>query len=384
MSGPSLPTLFSIPFANSGAKNTIPVGSSSPNASFTDGFPAVTMQPISSGGVPPAGQDFNGILYAITQHLVYLNAGKRYPYNADLSTAIGGYPKGAVLQGDDGKSEYSSLVDNNTTDPNTPANIGDYWAPYAGSAGCNGLYAVDTGTANAYVVALLPPVTVLAEGQEVVFKSTHVNDGACTLDIGAGDTTLLNNSGQPLEAGDLPVGGVFSAVYDATSNHFTLLTPVISQYNPGATPTNPPGAIIPYGGSSAPSGYLMCDGTSYAQASYAALYAIIGTTYGGSGGNFNVPDLRGKFPLGHSGSYALGATGGEATHTLTTNEMPAHTHGGVPTSFAGTMGAGGNNNVNDFDGTTNSTGGGAAHNNMPPYLTMNFCIALQGIYPPRP
>ena len=89
----------------------------------------------------------------------------------------------------------------------------------------------------------------------------------------------------------------------------------------------PTGAILPYGGSSAPTDYLLCDGTSYTTASRLALFNIIGYAYGGSGANFNVPDMRQRFPLGKATSgvgAALGDTAGSIDHKHT---MPTHVHG---------------------------------------------------------
>jgi len=93
--------------------------------------------------------------------------------------------------------------------------------------------------------------------------------------------------------------------------------------NPGITQGTldtlcPPGLIAPYGGPTAPAGWLLCDGTAYPTAAYPRLYAVIGYAFGGFGGSFAVPDLRGRFPLGASASHPLAAGGG--------SETPAHTH----------------------------------------------------------
>lgn len=90
----------------------------------------------------------------------------------------------------------------------------------------------------------------------------------------------------------------------------------------------PTGSVTPFAGQSAPSGWLLCNGAAVSRTTYAALYAIIGTTYGsGNGSNtFNLPDLQGRFPLGANSTYARGAKGGEETHILTVDEMPSHTH----------------------------------------------------------
>lgn len=91
------------------------------------------------------------------------------------------------------------------------------------------------------------------------------------------------------------------------------------------------GIICPFGGSSAPSGFLMCNGQAVSRTTYAALFAVIGTTYGGGNGSttFNVPDLRGRTVIGSNSSHALGSTGGAETVKLSKNEsaLPAHGHG---------------------------------------------------------
>jgi microcystin-dependent protein len=85
---------------------------------------------------------------------------------------------------------------------------------------------------------------------------------------------------------------------------------------------------MPFAGSVAPEGYLLCDGSAVSRTDYADLFAAIGTVYGAGDGSttFNVPDLSGRVVLGVSQSHVLGSTGGEATHTLTEQEMPAHSH----------------------------------------------------------
>lgn len=95
----------------------------------------------------------------------------------------------------------------------------------------------------------------------------------------------------------------------------------------------PSGTVLPYAGSSAPSGWLLCDGSAVSRTTYARLFAVIGTTFGAGDGSttFNLPDTRGRSVLGAGSgtgltSRALGATGGAETHTLTEDEMPSHTH----------------------------------------------------------
>lgn len=122
----NIPSKIQIPFANSASstyKNTIPqasqIGITNGKASLTDGFPPLTFQPISSGGVPPFGADFNGILYEITAIQQWQEAGGMFPYDGTFSGNIGGYPKGAVLQSADFGGIWVNTTDNNTSDPDT-------------------------------------------------------------------------------------------------------------------------------------------------------------------------------------------------------------------------------------------------------------------------
>ena len=143
------------------------------------------------------------------------------------------------------------------------------------------------------------------------------------------------------------------------------------------------GEIRMWGGATAPTGWLLCQGQAISRVTYAILYAAIGTTFGAGNGSstFNVPDLQDKFPIGKSGSVALGATGGEASHQLSVAEMPSHSH-----SFNQSIGAYGNHNfsgtgLNPFTAdqqnlSLNSTGGDGAHNNIPPYQAVNFIIKV--------
>jgi microcystin-dependent protein len=146
-----------------------------------------------------------------------------------------------------------------------------------------------------------------------------------------------------------------------------------------------------------PRGWATCDGQILSIAQNQALFAILGTTYGGNGQTtFALPDLRGRAPVHFSSSIPLGTLGGEATHTLTIQEMPVHTHAAEGSSQAGGISPAGNfwgsQSVNPYAGTPNTmmspgavstAGGSQAHDNRQPYLVTNFCIALQGIFPSR-
>ena len=153
----------------------------------------------------------------------------------------------------------------------------------------------------------------------------------------------------------------------------------------------------------APTGWAWCDGQLLPLSQNTALFSLLGTTYGGNGkSNFALPDLQGRAPM-HPGQgpglslHDLGETGGSETVTLLESEIPAHSHA-LNTSIRpadalnpATLGVGAGNNA--FAPAANTawaapealapTGGDQPHNNMQPYLTFYFCIALQGVFPPR-
>lgn len=136
------PDLILIPFAENAASGNIDdipetLSPSDPPqaASWSVGFPPVTMTPLAAGGIPPRGQSFNGVLNAISQHIVYQGGGGQYTWSDEYVSEKGGYPKGAVIQSDDGTSSYRSAIDNNTVNFNTtPSSIGAQWMPWAGGS----------------------------------------------------------------------------------------------------------------------------------------------------------------------------------------------------------------------------------------------------------
>lgn len=137
------------------------------------------------------------------------------------------------------------------------------------------------------------------------------------------------------------------------------------------------GMIILWTTDTIPPNFLLCDGAAISRADYAALFDALGTTYGAGDGllTFNLPDLSGRVAVGQSVSTSLGEDGGEAAHTLTIDEIPAHGHGyhratDLPTTVGEIPGTA----AFSFSATTDNAGGGQAHNNMPPYLVLNYII----------
>lgn len=138
----------------------------------------------------------------------------------------------------------------------------------------------------------------------------------------------------------------------------------------------PTGTVVSFAGHNAPTGWLLCDGTQYSSSSYPTLYAIIGTTYGGGNGSFKVPDLRGRMPVGKNyGTFsALGRTGGEENHVLTNAEMAPDVYMDVSGSKSTELVNIGGGNRWANTGRVNGAQAGRAHNNMPPYLVLNYII----------
>ena len=161
-----------------------------------------------------------------------------------------------------------------------------------------------------------------------------------------------------------------------------------------------------FGFSFAPKGWAFCNGALLSISQNTALFSLLGTTYGGDGkSNFALPDMQGRVPL-HPGQgpglslFDLGESGGEEIVTLLSNQIPAHTHPANCTNAVGTS-YDPTGNVWSTDGAGNNeygsgpvagqmspsavlpTGGSQPHDNIQPSLVMNFCIALQGIFPAR-
>jgi len=147
----------------------------------------------------------------------------------------------------------------------------------------------------------------------------------------------------------------------------------------------------------APRGWALCNGQLLPINQNQALFSLMGTTYGGDGRvNFALPDLRARVPIHEGSSHTLGERGGEQAHTLSISELPTHTHPAKATSlnndtlipsgnyFAGSAPSefySASANVAMNAATISITGGSQAHLNMQPFLTLNFCVALQGIFP---
>lgn len=157
------------------------------------------------------------------------------------------------------------------------------------------------------------------------------------------------------------------------------------------------GEIRMFPGNFAPLGWAICDGTLLAISQNSALFQLIGTTYGGDGQNtFALPDLRSRVPVHQGAGFVQGQSAGAESVTLTVSQIPAHTHvalassaagasqdptGGVWANWTGSQYSDQGANASMSPAAITSAGGSQPHDNMPPFLAINFIISLFGIFP---
>jgi len=210
--------------------------------------------------------------------------------------------------------------------------------------------------------------------------SGTVPDNSITLaklsHLGNGSIYIMSATGVPTE---LTVG--------SSGDVLTIAGGAASWAAPSAIPT---GTLAPYGGTTAPTGYIFADGSVVSRSTYSALFAVFSTNYGAGDGSttFGLPDLRGIVPVGKDnmgGTSAnnitstqadvLGGNFGSESHTLTTSEIPAHTHTYDKTSLTYNAAGGGTTVGQTITGTASgSTGGGSSHNNVQPSIFLNYII----------
>jgi len=223
----------------------------------------------------------------------------------------------------------------------------------------------------------------LPTGNPVVTGTTIASNWANTTlsDLATAMTGSVAADGQTPITGNLQMGGnKITGMADGSS-----LTDAATVGQGAAVNSVMTGTIQMWPTTSAPTGYLLCAGAAVSRTTYAALFAIIGTTFGSGDGSttFNLPDTRRKVRVGKGGTgtatlaNTTGSTGGAETHTLTVTEIPAHTHTYTRPNYLSTYDSslaaqGSNSSTGGI--ATGSTGGDGAHNNMQPSIVMMTII----------
>ena len=270
----SQPTLIPVPWASQGQYAEIPQqGSEAGRASWNVGFPPECALPLSAGGIPPHWLDFQGVLYVLSHHAAFAQAGSRYAWDASLD-----YPAGACIIASNGKI-YQAMQEsgpNTSAGAKNPSASGNeaYWSEAAVPDGVT--ITVSGGKAS---VALAQIGSDLADGTTI---TANAQTGKLTAqlptaaDLADGNTITANAQGK-LQVANVP-------------------DPM------------PVGAVIATARKAVPTGYLACDGQAVSRSTYAALFDAIGTTYGAGNGTttFNVPNLNNRFVEGAASTGEVG------------------------------------------------------------------------------
>lgn len=320
MNSSDTPSRITKAFGVNGLKNTIPVDSSTTTdnngvATFDKGFPQVTMQPLSAGGIPPSGKDMNGVLYSTTIQQQWQNAGMTYPFSQSFSDAVSGYPKGAIVPSSVYTGQWLNLNEANGTSPESPTGASTGWVPInnygvtqitmtSGSVVMSSLQAakdriIISGNLTANVNLIFP----------AWIKSWVVHNN-CT---GNFTITCRTASG----TGVVVIPGLVSRIFcDGVNITDETLNPNNDMV----------GAVVGFAMNSAPEGWLTANGSAVSRTTYARLFSRIGTTYGvGDGINtFNLPDYRAEFLRGLDSGRGIDA--GRAIGSAQAQQSVNHSH----------------------------------------------------------
>lgn len=324
-------------FGLNGLKNTIPVESSTTTdnngvATFDKGFPPITMQPLSAGGIPPSGKDMNGTLYSVTLQQQWQNAGMTYPFSQEFSDVVSGYPKGAIVPSSVYTGQWLNLNEANGTSPESATGANTGWVPInnygvtqitmtSGRVVMSSLQAakdriIISGTLTANVNLIFP----------AWIKSWVVHNN-CT---GNFTITCRTASG----SGVVVIPGLVSRLFCDGVN--------ISDetYNPN---NDTVGMVSYFAMNSAPEGWLIANGRPVSRVTYARLFSRVGIIYGAGDGTstFNLPDGRGEFIRGLDNGRGI-----DAGRAIGTNQAATSVGMGNPSKNAITV-AGLYNNTND-------------------------------------
>ena len=288
----------------------IPIPSQIPTsngrASWTDGFPPLTFNPVAAGGVPPFGQDFNGVLCQLSQWTRWFNAGAQVQYDGTFSSAVSGYPNGAILQqAANSTCVWISTTDNNTSDPDTG---GANWVsscPVPGQAGQPGTYygGASSGT-NAQTLSLSVPFS-LNVGTTVYFLAGSTNLGPMTLNVaGTGNQNVFRQSQR---GASMTVGG------EIGYNQRVMVQWDGNEWQCMSCGAAVVGEVKTFASANGVLGWLPIDGSCQSRTTYADLFAVIGTSYANGnacpGTQFRLPDGRGQMLVGYDSQGSNGNAG---------------------------------------------------------------------------
>lgn len=189
MSGAPLPPVIPEPFAKNAdpsfIQNPIPQTTGVPGrASYDLGFPPLSMQPIAAGGKPPFGQDFNGLLFAITSQQYFAQAGQLWPYNATVAAAIGGYGVGSILSSVDGKTIWINTSNGNVTDPDS-----------GGAAGWVSMFTYGFQEFNGLTGGTVTATPAQARFEAIILNGTLTSNLALVLPPQFRQWLIINNTG---------------------------------------------------------------------------------------------------------------------------------------------------------------------------------------------
>ncbi|HHD7207815.1 TPA: phage tail protein [Enterobacter hormaechei] len=325
MNSSDTPSRITKAFGVNGLRNTIPVESSTSTdnngvATFDKGFPEVTMQPLSAGGIPPSGKDMNGVLYSTTIQQQWQNAGMTYPFSQAFSDAVSGYPKGAIVPSSVYTGQWLNLNEANGISPESSTGANTGWVPINNY----GITQI-TMTSGSIVMSSLQAAKdriiisgILTANVNLIFpawiKSWVVHNN-CT---GNFTITCRTASG----SGVVVIPGLVSRIFcDGVNITDETLNPNNDMV----------GAITGFAMISAPTGWLIADGSAVSRTTYARLFSRIGTTWGSGDGvnTFNLPDARGVFIRGLDNGK--GYDSGRDIGTYQADAVQAHNHY-LPTS----------------------------------------------------
>lgn len=314
MNSSDSPTRIVKAFGVNGSKNTIPVESNSSTtsngvATFDTGFPPITMQPLSAGGIPPSGRDFNGVLYTVTLQQQWQNAGMTYAYNSNFATQINGYPKGAIIPSSVYTGQWLNLNESNSNTPESQSGAYTGWVPINN-------YGVTTvsGLSNQSVTLS----SLQAAKDRIVLTGTLTSNINIIFPTWIKSWVVVNNcTGNFTVTCKTSSGDGITAVSGLVSRIFCDGINITDEtYNPN---NDMVGAVVAFAMNSAPTGWLIADGSEKSRTTYARLFSRIGTTFGSGDGvtTFNLPAMGDEFVRGASAARDVGTKELDAVQNAT-------------------------------------------------------------------